>query len=110
MMNVMRKGELSGTINLDTISNKEHLYGVGPVEYLRGELLIIDGKSYQSTVAADGSIRMEETFKVRAPFFVYALSINGKKFRCLTVSGPFRNWNHSWICQQKIIPGLLLSG
>ena len=72
MMNVMRKGELSGTINLDTISNKEHLYGVGPVEYLRGELLIIDGKAYQSTVAADGSIRMEETFKVRAPFFVYA--------------------------------------
>ncbi len=72
MMKVMRQGELSGTINLDTISNKEHLYGVGPVEYLKGELTIIDGKSYKSTVATDGSILVEETFKAKAPFFVYA--------------------------------------
>ncbi|HWR32695.1 MAG TPA: heavy metal-binding domain-containing protein, partial [Chitinophagaceae bacterium] len=56
MMKVMRQGELYGTIDLDTISNKEHLYGVGPVEYLKGELMIIDGKSYKSTVGADGSI------------------------------------------------------
>ena len=72
MMRVMRQGELSGTINLDTISNKEHLYGIGPVEYLKGELLIIDGKSYRSTVGAKGSIKMEETFNSKAPFFVYA--------------------------------------
>lgn len=72
MMNVMHKGELFGTINLDTISNKKHLYGLGPIEYLKGELLIIDGKSFKSTVAANGSIIMEETFKVKAPFFVYA--------------------------------------
>jgi acetolactate decarboxylase len=72
MMNVMHQGELYGTINLDTISNKEHLYGLGPVEYLKGELLIIDGKSYKSTAAANGSIKMEETFKAKAPFFVYA--------------------------------------
>jgi acetolactate decarboxylase len=71
LMNVMRKGELFGTINLDTISNKEHLYGLGPVEYLKGECLIVDGTSYRSTVAADGSIKMEETFKTKAPFFVY---------------------------------------
>ncbi len=72
MMKVMRQGELFGIIDLDTISNKEHLYGVGPVEYLKGELMIIDGKSYKSIVTADGSIRVEETFKAKAPFFVYA--------------------------------------
>ncbi|MBI5856126.1 MAG: acetolactate decarboxylase [Sphingobacteriales bacterium] len=72
MMKVMRQGELYGTIDLDTISNKEHLYGVGPVEFLKGELMIIDGKSYQSTVGTDGSILMEETFKAKAPFFVFA--------------------------------------
>lgn len=71
MMNVMHNGELFGTINLDTISNKEHLYGLGPVEYLSGEILIIDGRSYKSSVAADGSVKMEETFNVKAPFFVY---------------------------------------
>jgi len=70
MMNVMRKGELFGTINLDTISNREHLYGLGPIEYLKGEILIADGKSYITKVAANRSIAIEETYKVKAPFFV----------------------------------------
>lgn len=72
MKNVMWKGQLQGTINLDTIANKEHLYGFGPVEYLAGELLIIDGKSYQSTVVNDSVMKVEENFKVKAPFFAYA--------------------------------------
>jgi len=70
MKNVMHKGELFGTIDLDTIANKQHLYGLAPLEYLKGEILIVDGKSYVSRVAADGSIAMEETYKVKAPFFV----------------------------------------
>src|ERR1035437_8054077 len=72
MMNVMHKGELFGTMDIDTIKNKTHLYGLGPVEYLKGEIMIVDGKAYKSTVAVDGSIAMEETFKAKAPFFVYA--------------------------------------
>ena len=52
MKDVMKKGKLFGNINLDTIENKEHLYGLGPIEYLTGEILIIDGKSYQSNVLA----------------------------------------------------------
>lgn len=72
MKNVMWKGELGGTINLDTIGNKQHLYGLGPVEYLAGELLIVDGKSYKSTVLTDTTMLVEETFEVKAPFFVYA--------------------------------------
>ena len=59
MRNVMWKGELHGTIALDTIQNKEHLYGLGPVEYLAGELLIIDGKSYKTTVVADTEMRVD---------------------------------------------------
>lgn len=72
MKNVMREGKLFGTILLDTIQNKTHLYGLGPVEYLKGELLIIDGKSYVSSVNPDGTIKIEETFEVKAPFFVYS--------------------------------------
>ncbi len=72
MMNVMHKGELFATMDIDTIKSKVHLYGLGPVEYLKGEIMIVDGKAYKSTVAADGSIAMEETFKAKAPFFVYA--------------------------------------
>ncbi len=79
MMKVMRQGELAATISLDTISNKEHLYGIGPVEYLKGELMILDGRSYQSTVTTDNKILVEETYKAKAPFFVYANIENWKE-------------------------------
>lgn len=72
MKNVMWKGQLEGTINLDTINNKEHLYGLGPVEYLSGEILIFDGIPYVSSVAKDSSVTMENTFNVKAPFFAHA--------------------------------------
>ncbi len=72
MKNVMWKGELSGTIQLDTITHKKHLYGLGPVELLAGEILIVDGKSYKSTVLTDSTMWVEETFNIKAPFFGYA--------------------------------------
>lgn len=72
MRDVMWKGQLYGNIYLDTIAEKNNLYGLGPVEYLRGEILILDGKSYKSTIAPDGSLEMEETFDLKAPFFGYA--------------------------------------
>lgn len=72
MKNVMWKGQLYGTIHLDTISNKKNLYGLGPVEYLAGEIMIFDGQSYQSTVISDSTMKIEETFDIKAPFFAYA--------------------------------------
>ena len=72
MKNVMWKGQLYGNINLDTIANKTNLYGLGPVEYLSGEILIIDGKSYKSTVTSDSTMKVEETYDIKAPFFGYA--------------------------------------
>ena len=72
MKNVMWKGALAGTINLDTIPNKKGLYGLGPQSYLSGELLINNGKSYLSKVTSDSTMQVERTFDVMAPFFVYA--------------------------------------
>ncbi len=72
MREVMWKGELSGKIDLDTISNKTNLYGLGPVEYLAGEILIINGKSYRSVVTGENSMKVEETYQIKAPFFGYA--------------------------------------
>lgn len=72
MKNVMWKGQLYGNIKLDTIANKTSLYGLGPVEYLAGEILIINGKSYKSTVTSDTSMKVEETYDIKAPFFGYA--------------------------------------
>ena len=72
MRNVMMKGQLYGTLKLDTIPNKSHLYGLGPLEYLTGEVLIVDGHAYKSTVKNDSSMLVEESFDLKTPFFVYA--------------------------------------
>jgi len=71
MKNVMSNGELGGIINIDTITNKEGLYAIGPKSYLQGELLVVDGKSYLSTVTSDSTMKVEQTFDVSAPFLVY---------------------------------------
>ena len=71
MKNVMWKGELGSSINLDTIADKNGLYGLGPVSFLTGELLINNGKSYVSKVISDSTMTVEKTFLTSAPFFVY---------------------------------------
>ncbi|WP_225986435.1 acetolactate decarboxylase [Rufibacter sp. LB8] len=71
MKNVMMRGQLQGTIALDTIAQKTHLYGLGPMENLAGEILILDGKAYKATVQPDSSMRVEATFELKAPFFGY---------------------------------------
>jgi acetolactate decarboxylase len=71
MKNVMWKGELGSSIDLDSISEKNGLYGLGPKSYLTGEVLINNGKSYVSTVTSDSTMLVEETFDVTAPFLVY---------------------------------------
>jgi acetolactate decarboxylase len=55
--------------------------GFGPVEYLSGEILIIDGKSYKSTVISDTTMKVEETFDIKAPFFGYANISNWRAYR-----------------------------
>ena len=72
MKNVMWKGQLEGNIFLDTIADKTRLYGLGPVEYLSGEIVVIDGKSYRSTVVSDSTMKVEETYDLKASFFGYA--------------------------------------
>lgn len=72
MKNVMWKGELGSSISLDSISDKQGLYGIGPESYLTGELLINNGKSYVSRVTSDSTMFVEQKFDVSAPFFVYA--------------------------------------
>lgn len=72
MFNVMRKGDLSNRIFLDTINNKTGLYGLGPEDHLKGELLVNNGKSYISRVTSDTTMQVKESFNVKAPFFVYA--------------------------------------
>lgn len=79
MKNVMKKGELNGTIQLDTISPNENLFAIGPVEYLQGEITVFNGRSFVSKVESDSTMTISETFGVKAPFLVYANVKNWKE-------------------------------
>lgn len=71
LKNVIQKGELQGRIQLDTISIRKGLFGLGPEAFLTGELLIYDGESYVSRVQSDSSMLVYPNIDVSAPFFVY---------------------------------------
>ena len=107
MRNVMMKGELQGTIALDTISDKTHLYGLGPIEYLRGELLIVDGEVWQSRVVSDSTMKLEKDDQVKAPFFVYANVAEWKEIPCQTASDPSNNWKAGWMRLRRMLHVLL---
>jgi acetolactate decarboxylase len=81
MKNVMRKGQLYATINLDTLSNKQHLYGIGPMEYLKGEIMLWDGHAYAATICNDSSITVKESYNIKAPFFAYTHIVNQEPMR-----------------------------
>jgi acetolactate decarboxylase len=71
MSAVMRQGKLGPVISTDTL-NQKNLYGFGPMAYLKGELLVLDGKVYQSTVINKKQMEVKEVGKATAPFFGYA--------------------------------------
>lgn len=76
MKDVMWGGRLEGAFDLDTVTDKSHLYGLGPVEFLSGETLVLDGKAFKSRVVGDTGIQVTATqsrpYSIKAPFFGYA--------------------------------------
>lgn len=71
MSRVMHKGELNAVISFDKI-NQKPLYGIGPTQGLEGEIMILDGVSYVSSVVSDSEMHVEVK-EAKAPFFVFAL-------------------------------------
>lgn len=70
MRNTMFNGQLAGLIAMDSICGPG-AYGLGPLEYLRGELLVLDGHCYVSTATNDRTMKVVERRDVSAPFFVH---------------------------------------
>jgi hypothetical protein len=50
MRKVMHQGDLTGHVDLRSLANRPHLYAVGPLEGLRGEVTIWDGKASLATL------------------------------------------------------------
>ena len=71
MREVMQQGKLQAVLCTDTLQ-KEHLFGMGPIENLRGEITILDGRVFTAMVMADTGIAVQQTEAVCAPFFGWA--------------------------------------
>lgn len=72
--NMMHKGDLSAKANLKDYENIKGFYGLGAVENLKGEILILDGVPYISSCEMKDSVKvntLKNTFDTKAALFVY---------------------------------------
>ena len=70
MRDVMWKGDLKAKIATDSLSN-DSAYGLGPIEFLKGEIVLFEGQTFVSKVIDSISHEVTKLPSVGAPFFVY---------------------------------------
>ncbi|MBO0340548.1 acetolactate decarboxylase [Flagellimonas profundi] len=73
---------------LDTISNKPHLYGMGPYDKMKGEITVVNGKPYVASAFIDGAFEVGKDWDIRSPFFVYS---NISKWDIFEIEGDLNN-------------------
>lgn len=71
LRNIMHENDLSAKIDLNSLSEREHLYALGALENLKGEILIMDSKPYIAT-AEDEQVSIEQNFDHKASLLVYS--------------------------------------
>ena len=64
-------GDLGSHASLEPLADLAHLYAVGPLAGLRGEITVVDGRPYVSRVE-DGRIVVDPSFHHEAAFLVWA--------------------------------------
>jgi hypothetical protein len=65
-------GKLAAELDLKTLAKRPHLYCVGPIEQLRGEITIVDSRPALARVGPYGAVEVTQSFDVGAPFLVWA--------------------------------------
>jgi len=71
MRRIMQQGDLRATIDLDTLKDSKHLVGLGVAENLKGEIILINGKSHITALRNDSLVNVE-TFQIKAALLVYS--------------------------------------
>ena len=79
LKNIMHKGDISAQANLKDFQNKKHLFALGAVENLKGEILILDGKPFISSVQNE-ELSISNSFDHKATLLVYANIDKWKSF------------------------------
>jgi len=59
-------------LDLRTLKGRSHLYGIGPIEGLTGEVTIADSRPSLARVTTDHRAHVTESYDAGVPFFVWA--------------------------------------
>jgi alpha-acetolactate decarboxylase len=68
----MMSGNLEATLSLDSLQLLPHLYALGALEDLKGEIQVFDGISYVSKSGTNNKVVIESNFNHKAALLVYA--------------------------------------
>ena len=71
MREVIMSGKRDAVLDLRTLKGKPHLYGLGPIEGLTGEVTIVDSRSMLAHVGTDHQVHVTESYAVGVPFFIW---------------------------------------
>jgi len=85
--NVMMGTDLSAHVKLDTLLTRAHLYALGPIDDLQGEITVINGIPLSSTII-EGEIITSIDSNAKAPFMAYAYVENWQK---INITQPISN-------------------
>ncbi len=83
-MNEMGKTNFKTQVWLDTIPDKSHLFGMGPYDRMKGEIMVFDGKPFYASAFEQGKAVVGQSWDIRSPFFVYA---NVSEWKTFELSG-----------------------
>ena len=86
--NVMMGINLSAKIQLDTLNFDHTLFGLGPLDSLQGEITILEGKPYVSSIL-NGELFTFVNTNLKAPFFVYTYCNEWQEVK-LNFKGDFK--------------------
>jgi acetolactate decarboxylase len=68
----MMMGKREATLDLRTLKGRPHLYGLGPLEWLSGEVTIADQRPSLTRIGPDQKLQVTESYDAEVSFFVWA--------------------------------------
>jgi acetolactate decarboxylase len=68
----MMMGKRAATLDLRTLKGRPHLYGLGPLEWLSGEVTIADQRPSLTRIGPDQKVQVTESYDAGVSFFVWA--------------------------------------
>lgn len=79
LKNMMHKGDISAKVDLEELKELKHVYAIGAIENLKGEIQIFNGEPFNTSVK-DSTIVFDKTFNKKATLLVYSIVENWNSF------------------------------